>query len=367
MSTEGTSTGWILHSFAQGRRFGPMTEDELRQYFRAGMVKSVDRLSAPGETELRPAGEVARSIGENEPVGPPPPEPEETPAPAIPDVARAALASGMTPDPASEERAARAAAALKIDMAAMMASSATPSRRSNMWMIVIGSIALVASLFFALSMAKKMKPKPVDTVESVHTTVVADRGGDAGPAAGVETAVQGAADMSQKDDSDQVFEEHFAKARALNDAKDWAALEVMADAWAKDQADRTEPLQFLGVAQASQGKYELAAQSFEKILAMDPASSVKGMLADTYMQAQQPGKAATLYEQMLKSRPNDARLWNNFGAALNLSAQPTQAITALENAVRLDPSMKQAWTNLGNLYQAQGDQAKAQAAFANAK
>ena len=44
MSNEETSSGWVLHSLAQGRRFGPLSEDELRQYFRAGMVKSVDRL-----------------------------------------------------------------------------------------------------------------------------------------------------------------------------------------------------------------------------------------------------------------------------------------------------------------------------------
>src|SRR5436190_19859213 len=125
MSSEEASKGWILHSLAQGRSFGPLTEDELRQYFRAGMVKSVDRLTSPGETERRPAGEIARSIAENEPVGPPPPELEAKPAPAIPDAPRAQLAAGMAPDPASEERAARAAAALNIDMAAMMAGSAT--------------------------------------------------------------------------------------------------------------------------------------------------------------------------------------------------------------------------------------------------
>src|SRR6187402_2484103 len=119
MSNEGNDKGWILHSLAQARRFGPMSEDELRGYFRAGMVKSVDRLTAPGDVAMRPAAEVAAMLGVNIPAGPPPPELSESPRPApLPPIAAAAGQEEK------EERAAKAAAALNIDIAAMMASSA---------------------------------------------------------------------------------------------------------------------------------------------------------------------------------------------------------------------------------------------------
>ena len=43
------------------------------------------------------------------------------------------------------------------------------------------------------------------------------------------------------------------------------------------------------------------------------------------------------------------------------------AWAALQTAVRLDPGFSSAWMNLGNLYKANGDEARAAAAFASAK
>ena len=51
MPVEDPGKGWILHS--GGRKFGPLSEDELRGYFRAGMVKSVD---------IAPSGEVSVAV-----------------------------------------------------------------------------------------------------------------------------------------------------------------------------------------------------------------------------------------------------------------------------------------------------------------
>src|SRR5687767_7406714 len=56
-----TTVGWTLHS---GRRsFGPLTEDELRAYFRAHMVKADDRIDAPGRDAPLSATEVAAMLG----------------------------------------------------------------------------------------------------------------------------------------------------------------------------------------------------------------------------------------------------------------------------------------------------------------
>ena len=70
---------------------------------------------------------------------------------------------------------------------------------------------------------------------------------------------------------------------------------------------------------------------------------------------------------MVVDAPKDARVWNNYGAALAAAGQHAQAVAALETSVRLDPSFKQAWTNLGNVYQSMGDSARATAAFTNAR
>jgi hypothetical protein len=120
MSTEPTGAGWILHSLAQGRRFGPLTEDELRNYFRAGMVKSVDRLSAPGDAALRPAAEVAALLDLPAPVGPPPPElPPPAPklasaaAPATAIAASAAAAAPAAAGPGPDSSGSRSVSAVR--------------------------------------------------------------------------------------------------------------------------------------------------------------------------------------------------------------------------------------------------------------
>ena len=85
------------------------------------------------------------------------------------------------------------------------------------------------------------------------------------------------------------------------------------------------------------------------------------------MQEKKFPEALAIYKEMTQATPDDARLWNNYGAALSGAGQQSQAAAALENSVRLDPGFKQAWTNLGNLYQQMGDRTKAAAAFANAR
>src|SRR5687767_10723588 len=106
--------GWYLHS--QGRRFGPLSEDDLRGYFRAGMVKSVDRITVPGQAAMLAAAEVAAMLGETAPVGPPPAPiaPVATPA-APPVVARPAPGEAA----ALDERAAKAIAAMNLELATM--------------------------------------------------------------------------------------------------------------------------------------------------------------------------------------------------------------------------------------------------------
>jgi tetratricopeptide (TPR) repeat protein len=167
------------------------------------------------------------------------------------------------------------------------------------------------------------------------------------------------------DGADPVLEARIVKAQALQDARDWAGLAQFTRDWARQQPDRNEPFQYMGVAYSGLGDYKLAVEPLQKVFARDPDNAqARSLLADAYLQSQRWTEASAMYKQMVTVTPDDARLWNNYGAALNASGQQAQAVAALETAVRLDPGFKQAWTNLGQLYQSMGDATRASAALA---
>jgi Flp pilus assembly protein TadD len=376
MPAEDNAMGWILHSHGQGRKFGPLTEDELRSYFRAGMVKSVDRLTAPGSSEKHAAADVAAALGESVPVGPPPP-PEVVEAAPMPRTAPVAAAVGAVRDvdANAEERAARAAAAMNIDLAAMMSSSA-PAKKGSGWLgpVVIVAV-LVLMLLVGLNMLRKLKPQAAAPGPVAVDSVPGAEAKSAVVTPPVAPSVEADARQAPRPiptaapvGAAPVDAGMQAKANALKASGDWAGLVAHARSWQQAQPDRTEPLAYLGAAYAGMGNLAQAEDSFKKVLARAPDDHLaQSMLAQVYEQSQRYDEAAILYKQMVTAAPNDAVAWNNYGAALGGANQQAQAVVALENAVRLDPKLKQAWTNLGNLYQAMGDQTKAQAAFANAR
>ena len=376
MPGEVNDKGWILHSHGQGRRFGPLTEDELRNYFRAGMVKSVDRLTAPGEFAMQAAADVAEKLGEAVPPGPPPPEVQEAPAPPPP------MAIGVIPDAAgNEDRAARAAAAMNIDIAALMAANAPPAKqRSPLFIPLVAVVTLVVVMLVGLSMLRKMKPggqRAAQSQDDIPTEYIGeppplrqDRPQISGARAIPEAApaAAAAAPAATATPADDIGREYLPKAQALENAGDWAALVAHADLWLRAQPGQIQALNYLGTGFAGLGNHVQAEQAFKQVLAREPRNSIaRSRLAEVYQRAQRFDEAASLYKQMVAESPDDAIAWNNYGAALSGTGQPTQAIAALQNAVRLDPKFKEAWTNLGNVYQATGDTAKASAAFANAK
>jgi Flp pilus assembly protein TadD len=372
MAAEDNAKGWFLHSHGQGRKFGPLTEDELRSYFRAGMVKSVDRLSAPGEATLVAAGEVAGLLGESVPVGPPPPAPvEPPPVPASPlpspgagisREAAAFAATGLT----AEERAARAAAAMNIDIASLMVSNVPAKKESSGWLLpVLGALFLLVLLFLGPNMMRKLGSANPG-IPAMATTDVPDASELADPAAApLQPSLP---DAGRAGRADPQFETRFAQAEAMKNARAWTELAAHAQAWAQAQPELDEPLHYYGLSQAMLGDFGRAEEAFRKVIARRPDDKeVQALLADTYLQERKFPEALSLYKEMTVTMPDDARVWNNYGAALNGIGQGEQAAAALENAVRLDPGFKQAWTNLGNLYQSRGEKAKADAAFARAR
>lgn len=369
MSAESSSGGWILHS--KGRKFGPLTEDELRGYFRAGMVQSVDRLTAPDDSAMRAAGEVATMLGETPPAGPPP---ESLDAPPI--VAPPIAATGAPLDPAREERAAKALAAANIDFAAL-ASAGSPRRgERNPWLVpIVAVVVLVALLVIALNMLNRLKnaapPPPQHGFEQVPPVgaPVNDDGAAFGdsPRTASPRPVSAAGPVADAS-WDAKFEESRRKAEQLSQANDWAGLVAHSDAWSRERPDRNEPLQSLGIAYARLGNYDAAADALNRVLTRDRGNAAARVtLADVYAQSKRWSDAVALYQEMVQADSQNARLWNNYGAALTETGQHAQAIAALETAVKLDPKFKEAWINLGNTYQRTGDSARAAAAFASAK
>ena len=372
--SSGEQIGWILHS--AGRRFGPLTEDELRSYFRAGMVKSVDRISAPGSALMRAAGEIAAELGESVPEGPPPPEPlasSEPVVPAAPAASIPASAPAAATDAAAEAerqaRAARAIAAMKVDLAVLGAQPRT--RKSSGWLLpvlLVGS--LVVAMLVGLNLLKKMSGQAggahpgtlvdPDTFGAGRADASVRR--DAAPAEARDALLSASADPHAR------AQENVRQAAEYVRASNWAGLATHARQWAQAQPDRKEPWEYLGSAYARLGDFNAAADALTKALALDPSDeAMRSLLADVYLQGGRHLEAVGLYKQIVASKPNDARVWNNYGSALMGAGQTTQAIAALETAVRLDPGFKLAWNSLGNAYTSIGDPARASAAFANAR
>jgi hypothetical protein len=352
MPAETNEQGWILHSHGQGRKFGPLTEDELRSYFRAGMVKSVDRLTPPGETAKHAAADVAAALGEPVPVGPPPP-PEVVEAPVAPPptpVAPKPLSAGpATPqggDADAEERLARAMAAMNIDFATMMSATAPKKKGLGLAGPLLLALMLVVMLVIGLNMLRKLRP-PMDTSGTMPVASMAPdstTGMEAqappppAPEPGPRPAEPGPAIEPAPPAADDAASQ--ARAQSLRDAAGYIG----------------------------QGNYADAEVALKNVLASSPNDGeARSMLAQVYQQSRRFDEAAALYKEMTIESPNDAIAWNNYGASLAGSGQPAQAVVALENAVRIDPTMKAAWTNLGNLYQQMGDSTKAKAAFANGR
>jgi tetratricopeptide (TPR) repeat protein len=363
----------MLHSGA--RRFGPLSEDELRDYFRAGMVKSVDRISAPGDPVMRAAGEVAVALGLTPPAGPPPPpmEPVAAPVAAAPaPVPAVPVRAPAGPEAAAaelerEQRAARAMAAMKLDLAAF---DAKPRSRSGPgWLVpVVLVCVLIAALFMGLNMLKKLAASGKGATPAGYAPP--DPGAAlVGPAASTQDVPPALMPTAPAPTSPDLVPAQSAQQRAeqLMRVGDWAGLVSHAEAWAKAQPESDAPWELLSIAHSRLGDYNTAAENLRHLLARNPSPRYRAMLADAYLQGERLDEAAAMYKQVVVDSPNDARVWSNYGTALAGTNQLPQAIAALENAVRLDPALKTAWTNLGNAYKATGDSAKASAAWANAR
>lgn len=335
MTNDAGTQGWVLH--CHGRDFGPLDEDELRGYFRAGMVRSVDRITCPGDATPRAAAEVALELGEAVPAGPPPP--------ALPVAASSGAASTPVPPPdnvpqaghAPDERALQAMAALRVQLAAASPGATAPPRSRNTVLALLAVLALVASTWAVLEMRKAREREA--TVRDPRAQVRAE------------------------------YNRTYDRADALMQAEDWRGLAGFARTWATGQPRSFEAWRFLAIAHAKLREWPAAIAADRKAVALEPSDrDARLQLADDLSLSRAEGpEAERIYEQLYIEDSADPHMLNNYAIVLGRARQHVRAVVLLERAVRLDPAYKLAWRNLGNQYRALGQKDKAAEAFARAE
>jgi tetratricopeptide (TPR) repeat protein len=158
----------------------------------------------------------------------------------------------------------------------------------------------------------------------------------------------------------QSVSQWLARAIALEERKDWAALLKHAQAWTRSRATDAKGWYVLGIAYSESGQTANAIEAYQKALRIHPVY-VKAWynLAVLYDESAQTAKAIEAYQQALRIDPQEARAWYNLGVVYGKSGQPSKAIEAYQQALRIDPQDPKAWHNLGHAYGESGQTAKA--------
>ncbi|OGT60286.1 MAG: hypothetical protein A3E01_15755 [Gammaproteobacteria bacterium RIFCSPHIGHO2_12_FULL_63_22] len=358
MAADESNPGWFLHS--QGRRFGPLSDDEMRGYFRAGMVRMGDMITVPGQAVMQAAADVAQQLNEA------PPKP--APVNAVPIAPTIIITSGAPPEIAPANPGAGTPGMPTFPMFDFPPSAPPP--RNNWLVPVVGLVVLVAMMFFGLMYLRKFQG-----TRPVSSQVASEAAVDPGAPVFVPGTSTSGADEGLPPDAyapaqpagDATSREWFEKADKLSREWDWPGLATLAQQWSVAEPQRNEPWLFLGSANARLGKNAEAIAALDPVLKRDPTHVVaRTLLADVYLQDGQHQNAVTILRDLLRADPNNSVMWNNLGNALIAMNQYDESVTALETAVRIDPKNRQAWANLGTVYQKGGYPDRAAAAFANA-
>lgn len=358
MSPEQTSDSWFLHS--QGRRFGPLSEDELRGYFRAGMVKADDLITVPGELSMKPAAEVAQRLQESPPAPVPSPSPHARWESSLPGGASPlsrlppgiVFPSSMQVSEPGIGKRWILPAVLLLTMCLLLYLSLLAMRRAHPSPMRASSSPAVGAVSDTAKLAPVVMPPP--QVASVPDQAVTDSASAVGPAP-----------VTSPDAADA----QLATANRLWREADWTGLLAHCRQWALAEPELDLPWLFMGSAESRLGNYSSAIDDLNHILASQPDHlGARAALSDVYMRSGQFQNAAEILRGLVRSSPGDPRLWNNMGTALLALGRNDDAVAALETAVRIDPGYHQAWASLAVIYQRAGhaDQAAAAQAKANA-
>ena len=135
------------------------------------------------------------------------------------------------------------------------------------------------------------------------------------------------------------------------------------------QSDPANPdaLHQLGVIAHQAGRHEVAADFFERAIAVQPGvAAYHSNLGEAYRCLGRLEKAADCYRQALRLKADYPEALNNLGLVLQKQGQPALAAECCQRAVTLAPAFALAHNNLGNALRDQGQNAAALACYRRA-
>jgi hypothetical protein len=348
---------WYLHS--RGRRFGPLDDDGMRGYFRAGMVVAGDQIAVPGQHGNVSAAEAAALLGHAAP--------------------------------------ARATAPMPAPMAIVHVQTVRQKSYALLWVgALVGLIGLAyykfhvplqpkvdspasadandAALPLATTtdpLASAPAPGPSDSGFPVRPTRIVRKAPSFGDGPVVEEAAAPPPSVTAvpvavgTPASAPTLEFWSGEASRLESAGAWAALKEHATKWTANQPARDTAWWFLGIANLRMESYAEAETALKRALQLSPNHfGVRSSLATVYLGTQRYRDAAGLLTRMVQEQPGNATAWNDLGIAMDKQGESDEAMAAFEKAVKLDPSFRLAWYNLAVCYRNFGYLDKARAARA---
>lgn len=124
----------------------------------------------------------------------------------------------------------------------------------------------------------------------------------------------------------------------------------------------------LGRYYQGQNRLTLAAEAYQKALAIDPDfTEAHNGLGTIYAAEGKYEQAHKAFKAAIATAPDTARLYNNLGYLNFLEGHHAEAVAAFTKATDLDPANQKAWNNLGMALAKNGEPIKANQAFAQAK
>ena len=122
-----------------------------------------------------------------------------------------------------------------------------------------------------------------------------------------------------------------------------------------------------GACHASLSEFDLAINSFQRVLAIDPSDpNAQYNLATVYRNRGDLNLALEGYERTLQFDQNHVDALNDMGVVLNDCGRPESAATYLREALSLDPDFFPAYNNLALSQTAMGNTAEARDSWARA-
>ena len=378
---EFSAPGWIL--WRGDRQFGPMTGQELADYFTSKMALASDAVTGPAWPERVPAAEAAALL--------------EVPAP-LPGAAPAApVAAPIRPYVHEEEEGGLHVLAIAVWLAvlfglqlqltyhASLLSSAASSPvfgpslyrffliaaacfgglavlgkmvnqrfPSAVWPLF--AMTIVYGVLFGKSLMAEPEPAPAAVAATVSESAATPPSESTTAVASASVPAQAQTQTTQQPtdvpvDTRPGWTDWYGIASALRDKKDWQGLLEHTTLWTDAEPNAGNAWAFQSIAYDGLGRYADAVQADLQTTTVAPDQIYGWMnLASDDFNVKDYAGAAAASRKAIAIDGSNAHAWNSLGAALQDMNQLDEAMDAYQHAVANDPHYAAGWENLGSQY-----------------